>query len=133
MSLFQHSVDISFGDCDPAGLVFYPNYFRWMDATFHAFLHIRAGGHASLCKSLGARGIGLMESRLMFRSPANEGERLLYEIDNISWEPRSLTLTYSASAEGRHVLEGMERRGVFVMDGARMKAADLCSLKDSLQ
>lgn len=30
--------DITFGDCDPAGIVFYPNAFRWMDAGFHTLL-----------------------------------------------------------------------------------------------
>ena len=33
---------VEFGDCDPAGIVFYPNFLRWMDA---AALHFfRAAG-----------------------------------------------------------------------------------------
>ena len=29
---------VEFGDCDPAGIVFYPNYLRWMDAaSLHFF------------------------------------------------------------------------------------------------
>ena len=33
---------VEFGDCDPAGIVFYPNFFRWMDAaSLHYF---RAAG-----------------------------------------------------------------------------------------
>ena len=29
---------IEFGDCDPAQIVFYPNYFKWMDiAALHFF------------------------------------------------------------------------------------------------
>ena len=27
----QYSVTVQFGDCDPAGIVFYPNFQRWMD------------------------------------------------------------------------------------------------------
>ena len=26
-----HHVDVYFGDCDPAGIVFFPNFSRWMD------------------------------------------------------------------------------------------------------
>jgi len=26
-------VDVHFGDCDPAGIVFFPNFSRWMDAA----------------------------------------------------------------------------------------------------
>ena len=32
------TIRIQWGDCDPAGIVFYPNFFRWMDAaTWHFF------------------------------------------------------------------------------------------------
>ena len=33
MSLFTNTtrVEIQFGDCDPAGIVYYPNYFRFFD------------------------------------------------------------------------------------------------------
>ena len=28
-----HSVIVQFGDCDPGGIVFFPNFLRWMDAS----------------------------------------------------------------------------------------------------
>jgi len=58
-----HSYDyrVSFGDCDPAGIAYYPNMFKWIDTTFHDWMRIH-GGHATLCKRLEAIGIGLMES-----------------------------------------------------------------------
>ena len=24
--------DVTWGDCDPAGIIYYPTYFRWIDA-----------------------------------------------------------------------------------------------------
>ncbi len=32
-----HSVQVHFGDCDPAGIVFFPNFSRWMDEASLAF------------------------------------------------------------------------------------------------
>ena len=33
------NVEIRFGDCDPAGIVFFPRYHRWMDAaSLHFFM-----------------------------------------------------------------------------------------------
>ena len=29
------SLNIGWGDCDPARIVFYPNYFRWFDQSTH--------------------------------------------------------------------------------------------------
>ena len=33
MLISTHEVEIEFGDCDPAGIVFYPNHFRMFDAA----------------------------------------------------------------------------------------------------
>lgn len=34
----RHACRVEWGDCDPAGIIFYPTYFRWMDAATWAFL-----------------------------------------------------------------------------------------------
>ena len=130
--LHQASIDVSFGDCDPAGIVFYPNYFRWMDAVFHGFLKARAGGHAQLCQTLGAKGIGLMETSMSFASPATDGDRLTWSLDDITWQDRSFALTYRVETAGRKVLEGQERRGLFVMTDGRMRAAGVKALRGVL-
>ena len=28
-------IRVQWGDCDPAGIVFYPRYFEWFDAVHH--------------------------------------------------------------------------------------------------
>ena len=38
MLISRRDVEISWGDCDPADIVYFPNYFRWFDAsTAHHF------------------------------------------------------------------------------------------------
>lgn len=132
MPVFAKGYDISFGDCDPAGIVFYPNYFRWMDATFHAFLNARAGGHAVVCAALNARGLGLMEARLSFRAPAGQGDPIEYRIEGIEWANRSFDVAYAAWSGDRMILEGLERRGVFVDRDDRMAAAEVAPLRELL-
>jgi 4-hydroxybenzoyl-CoA thioesterase len=34
----RFSCEVYWGDCDPAGIIFYPTYFRWMDAASWAFM-----------------------------------------------------------------------------------------------
>ena len=132
MALIEHAVDVTFGDCDPAGIVFYPNFFRWLDATFHRLLQERAGGHARLCQDLGAVGIGLMDVGLTFRLPVRDGQRLVIRLTGIDWASRSLTLRYLAESEGRTVFEGHETRGVFVLRNGRMTAADVTPLQGKI-
>ena len=32
----RHQVTIEWGDCDPAGIVYFPNYFRYFDGSTNA-------------------------------------------------------------------------------------------------
>ena len=34
--VFRYPIEVKFGDCDPAGIVFYPNFYRWFDEAVHA-------------------------------------------------------------------------------------------------
>ena len=39
-----YEIQVQFGDCDPAGIVFFPNFSKWMDAaSLHFFMS--CGGH----------------------------------------------------------------------------------------
>ncbi len=38
-------IEVGWGDCDPAGIVFYPNFYRWFDACSHALLTARGLSH----------------------------------------------------------------------------------------
>jgi YbgC/YbaW family acyl-CoA thioester hydrolase len=61
-------IEVGFGDCDPAAIVFYPNYFRWFDAAFGQML--RAAG-MSMAES---RRFPLVEAGANFVGPAAAGD-----------------------------------------------------------
>lgn len=130
MALYSMDIQVSFGDCDPAGIVFYPNFFRWIDRCFHALMRERMGGHAHLCRELGAQGIGLMDARMNFRSPATEGDLLVLQITRIDWAERSFTIYYQAHKGEQLVFGAQETRGVFLPRGdGQLRAGDVAGLK----
>lgn len=131
--LFQIDVQISFGHCDAAGIVFYPNYFRWFDRCFHTYLLERHGGHAALCKQLDARGIGLMHADADFRSPGLDGDRFTLELTGIDWAGRSLTARYVGRMGDRILVEGYETRGIFAERDGRLTAAPTEALRGILE
>ncbi|KAA0913956.1 acyl-CoA thioesterase [Aquicoccus porphyridii] len=124
--------DITFGDCDPAGIVFYPNAFRWMDTALHALLR-PAGGHQVLCRKLDAVGLGLVDASAKFRHPMHDGDRLELRIAVTEWSRRSLTLGYEGSVEGRQTFEGREVRCLFTRTETGIVAADLAPLRTLLE
>jgi 4-hydroxybenzoyl-CoA thioesterase len=112
MSGQNYQIAVSFGDCDPAGIVFYPNILRWVDATFHHFLR-PYGGHARMCADLDALGVGVVESSAQFRTPLRDGDQLSIEIAVVAWGRKTLTLAYTGKVAGRTVFEVKEVRCLF--------------------
>ena len=130
--LAASDIRVSFGDCDPAGIVFYPNYFRWTDALFHLFLDAKAGGHARLCKDIGAVGLGLMSVDMAFRSPVAPGQTLSVQLDRLDWQDKALTLHYSGHVGDRMAFRATETRGVFMLEDGRMRAGATEALRNRL-
>jgi len=131
--MFQTSYVIRFGDCDPAGIVFYPNYLRWFDATFHALLRSRGRGHQDLCAELGIVGMGLVEVGSKFRSPATDGDELTVAVTGAEWHDRAVRFAYRGRVGDRVVLEGFETRGLFVRKGEALGLSSTAPLKAYLE
>lgn len=125
-------IDISFGHCDPAGIVYYPNHMRWFDRCFHAYLAQRAGGHAALCARLDAVGLGLMDMGARFLAPAYDGDRMRLEMRFAEWSRRALRIEYTGLIKGQTTIEGFEVRGLFVQRDGRMRAGDMRAVQDIL-
>jgi 4-hydroxybenzoyl-CoA thioesterase len=128
----QWSQPVTFGDCDPAGIVFYPNYFAWFDRTFHDWLR-KFGGHAAICTSLGALGLGLMAVDAKFKFPSRDGDLLNIKLSIEAWDRKALRLTYEGQIEGRTAIVGQEVRGLFKITPTGMIAAEMQDLRTYLE
>jgi len=72
-----HTVDIHFGDCDPAGIVFFPNFSRWMDAaSLSFFMECGVPPWRELVKTRGIVGTPLLEINTKFHKAATYGETI---------------------------------------------------------
>lgn len=104
-------VEISFGDCDPFQIVFYPNYFRWFDhATWKLF---EAAGLPPevLAERYKVTGHPLVKAGAAFSAPSKPGERLTIYSRFARWSARSFEVAHRAVKEdGRLAVEGSETR-----------------------
>ena len=64
---------VHWGDCDPAGIIFYPTYFRWMDAAAWALLD--AAGYGAKRMRTEQRAMPLVSAECRFIAPAVQGDR----------------------------------------------------------
>lgn len=131
--VFEATYAVSFGDCDPVGIVFYPHIFSWFDRTFHAYLKVSGGGHAAICETLKARGIGLTSAECKFRRPVKEGDDLTVRIGAVEWRERSFLVIYEGRVGEAVAFQGEESRVLFIEKDGRMSAGELAPLKALLR
>jgi 4-hydroxybenzoyl-CoA thioesterase len=103
-------IHVLWPDCDPAGILFYGNYFRWMDdATF--FLFERAGLRKDrMLADYGMLGMPLVAAHADFRSPAKFGDVLSVESFVSAASARTFTVTHNFRVGERLAAEGWEKR-----------------------
>jgi len=64
---------VHWGDCDPAGIIFYPTYFRWMDAATWALME--AAGYGAKRMRAEHLAMPLVSAECQFLAPAEHGDR----------------------------------------------------------
>lgn len=113
-----YSVQVEWGDCDPARIAFYPNFFRWMDAAAWHFFAANGLSAKEVLAGKGALGFPLVDARATFKSPARQGDRLEIETTVQRWGGKSFELKHVIRIAGAVAAEGRETRIWGVADPA---------------
>ena len=120
-----HRVDVHFGDCDPAGIVFFPNFSRWMDqASLAFFMACGVPPWRELEAARGIVGTPLLEINTRFLLPATYGQTLEVHTSIEEWRAK-VFIEHHRILRGSDLLcEGRETRAfvVRVPDSYRLKA-----------
>ncbi|WP_102346559.1 acyl-CoA thioesterase [Bacillus sp. Marseille-P3661] len=64
----EYRFDVKWGATDAAGIVFYPNFYKWMDEATHN-LFVNSGYQLSKLFAEESIGIPLLEANCQFKSP----------------------------------------------------------------
>jgi 4-hydroxybenzoyl-CoA thioesterase len=101
-------IRVEFGDCDPAGIVFYANYFRWFDECTSALFRAAGIPVRELFQSHGVVGIPLVEVRARFLMPSTYGDELVAESCVTEWRKSSFVISHRLLRDGVLAMEGWE-------------------------
>jgi 4-hydroxybenzoyl-CoA thioesterase len=112
------TVRIEWGDCDPAGIIFYPRYFEIFDAST-SMLFERALGMTKIkfLKAYDFAGFPLIETRATFIRPTRYGDDAVVE-STIAFGKSSFTVRHTITLNGELCVECNEKRVWVVRDGA---------------
>ena len=106
----RREVTIEWGDCDPAEIVFYPNYFRWFDASTAA--HFKAAGlpKPELIRKYGVVGFPMVDTQAKFHIPSRFGDTVTIETRFTNFGRASFEVTHRLMRGDTLAVEGFEKR-----------------------
>jgi 4-hydroxybenzoyl-CoA thioesterase len=118
VSAFSNSrnVRIEWGDCDPAGIIFYPRYFEIFDGST-SLLFEKAVGMTKLqmLKTFDFAGFPLARTRARFLKPTRFGDDVTVDT-TVTFGRSSFDIEHRLSLQGELCVEGSETRVWVVRD-----------------
>lgn len=125
----RRDLRIVWGDCDPAGIVYYPRYFEMFDASTTALFE-RALGMTKFefLKANDSLGYPMVDTRARFLLPTRYGDDVVIETVISEIKRSSFDVQHRLTKKGKLAVEGFETRvwvGRDPVDPDRIKAKPL--------
>lgn len=104
-----YKVSVQWGDTDAAGIVFFPNFYKWMDESAHAFFRDIELSTSQLLNDYKIS-IPLLETHCRFISPLRFEDEITVETSIELLKPKVFKLTHLFKKDGTIVAEGYSIR-----------------------
>jgi 4-hydroxybenzoyl-CoA thioesterase len=110
-------VEIQFGDCDPAGIVYYPNYFRFFDNATAGLLSAAFAMHKrNWLEHYGIAGIPMVDTGARFIKPSRFGDVVDIRSEITELGRSSFSVKHTLLRDGEIAIEAHEKRVWVVRD-----------------
>jgi 4-hydroxybenzoyl-CoA thioesterase len=126
------NVSIEWGDCDPAGIVFYPRYFAMCDASTTKLLEYALGmKKINIFKQYDFGGFPVAQTQVKFLTPGYYGDETVIETQAVEVKRSSVSIEHKIRRGDTLLVEGFEIR-VWVMqdpdDPTKLRSRELPEL-----
>jgi len=109
-------IRVEWGDCDPAGIVYYPRYFEWFDASTAALFAAAGVPNSVMHKTYRILGIPMVDTRATFFIPSKFEDELTVESTVLEFRRSSFDVRHRMLKQGKLAVEGFETRVWAVRD-----------------
>lgn len=105
----EYHFQVRWGDTDAAGIVFYPNFYKWMDEATHEFL-AKIGCPSSRLYAEQQIGVPLLEAKCNFMFPLLFEDDVVIKSTVTEVKNKVFKIKHSFVKEEKTVAEGYEIR-----------------------
>lgn len=106
----RKTIQIEWGDCDPAQIVFYPRYLAYFDACTTALFKKAGLSKRQMLKAHQIVGIPLVDLRASFKAPSRFSDTVIVESEITEWRRSSFSVHHRLSNKGVLAVECFEVR-----------------------
>lgn len=119
-----HTIKVTFGDTDAAGIVFYPNFYRWMDQAAHELV---GASVMSVSKLQNEKKIilPLLETFCQFKAPLFFEDYVEVHSQVVDMQDKVFKVEHVFKKDGNVVAEGYELRAWTSIEDSKPKAISI--------
>jgi 4-hydroxybenzoyl-CoA thioesterase len=103
-------IKIEWGDCDPAGIVYFPRYFEYFDAATNSLFERAGLPKARMLQTYEIIGIPLVEAHSRFLIPSRFGDSVSIRSSVSEWGRSSFSVHHELLKGSDLAVEGFEKR-----------------------
>ena len=118
MFVNRRDVQIQWGDCDPANIVYYPRYFAMFDDSTSTLFEVAGFSKQDLVRKYGLVGIPMVDTRSKFYIPSTYGDWITIETKIESIKRSSFEVKHNVYKGEALAIEGFETRVLVGRDPA---------------
>ena len=106
----RRALRIEWGQCDPAGIVFYPQYLILFDAATGELFRMTGFSPPEMRRKYGIIGLPLVEQSARFLIPCRFDDEIVLESEVEEWGRSSFKVRHRVLKDGALAVEGFEKR-----------------------
>ena len=110
MLINTKEIRIEWGDCDPAGIVYFPRYFEYFDVATHALFERAGLPKPRMLETYKIVGIPMVEVRARFFMPSTFGDTVSIKSSVSEWGRSSFSVHHGLFKGDALAVEGFEKR-----------------------
>jgi 4-hydroxybenzoyl-CoA thioesterase len=118
MFVNRRDVQIQWGDCDPANIVYYPRYFAMFDDSTSTLFEVAGFSKQDLVHKYGLVGIPMVDTRAKFYIPSTYGDWITIETKIESIKRSSFEVKHNVYKTADLAIEAFETRVLVGRDPA---------------
>lgn len=112
----RRTIEIQWGDCDPAGIVYFPRFFEYFDACTNALFERAGLPKPEMLRKYQLVGVPLVDARARFLIPSSFGDIVAVDSCITEWGRSSFSVSHKLFRGDTLAVEASEKRVWTVRD-----------------